>query len=231
METWAIIENHVALSAGDGLWMAVWQEAETEPQRWVVYRFLLSQAWRGPREACQTVGWVLLISFSTAYFAIHSLLLLSRPKSSYPVDRWQIWQISEKLFVLHRCMGLLLKQTGHVTLFNTLSCPSLASSVYQKGNLSHAIMAENKGDEVLCTKKGGDQRALMKSDCAGRVALTPQVVGDCGVPHAAWRQICSTRYVLGEGMSAAVLGMTLITSSVTGILCNTRGVEVAPRFR
>lgn len=63
------------------------------------------------------------------------------------------------------------------------------------------------------------------------LALTPQVVGDCGVPHAAWRQIRSTRYGLGEGMSAAVLGMTLITLSVTGILCNPRGVEVAPRFR
>lgn len=50
-------------------------------------------------------------------------------------------------------------------------------------------MAENKGDEVLCTKKGGDQRAVMKSDRARRVALTPQVVGDCVVPHAAWRQI------------------------------------------
>lgn len=48
-------------------------------------------------------------------------------------------------------------------------------------------MAENKGDEVLCTKKGGDQRAGMKSDCAGRVALPPQVVGDAAVPHAAWR--------------------------------------------
>lgn len=74
-------------------------------------------------------------------------------------------------------MGLLLKQTGHVTLFNTLSCPSLASSVYQKGNLSHAIMAENKGDEVLCTKKGGDQRALMKSDCAGRVSFNSTSCG------------------------------------------------------
>lgn len=200
METWAIIENHVALSAGDGLWMAVWQGAETEPQRWVVYGFLLSQAWRGPREDCQTVGWVLLISFSTACFAIHSLLLVSRPKSSYPVDRWQICQISEKLFVLRRCMGLLLKQTGHVTLFNTLSCPSLASSVYQKGSLSHAIMAENKGDEVLCTKEGGDQRALMKRDCAGREAWTPQVLGGCGVPHAAWRQIRSTLCALGEGI-------------------------------
>lgn len=41
----------------------------------------------GPREACQTVGCVLLSSFNTAYFAIHSLLVLSRPKSSYPVDR------------------------------------------------------------------------------------------------------------------------------------------------
>lgn len=51
-------------------------------------------------------------------------------------------------------MGFLLKQTGHMTLFNTLFYTSLASSVYQKGNLSHAIMAENKGDEVLCTKKG-----------------------------------------------------------------------------
>lgn len=92
-------------------------------------------------------------------------------------------------------------------------------------------MAENKGDEVLCTKKGGDQRALMKSDCAGRVALTPQLVGDCRVPHAAWRQIRSTLDVLGEGMGAAVSGMTLITLSVTGILCSPRGVEVAPRSR
>lgn len=50
-------------------------------------------------------------------------------------------------------------------------------------------MAENKGDEVLCTKKGGDQRVEMKSDCAGRVALTLRVVGDCVVaPHAAWKQ-------------------------------------------
>lgn len=51
------------------------------------------------------------------------------------------------------------------------------------------------------------------------------------MPRAAWRQIRSTRYGLGEGMSAAVLGMTLMTLSVTGILCNPRGVEVAPRFR
>lgn len=51
-------------------------------------------------------------------------------------------------------MGFLLKPSGHMTLFNTLSSTSLASSVYQKGNLSHAIMTENKGDEVWCTKKG-----------------------------------------------------------------------------
>lgn len=41
-----------------------------------------------PGEACQTVGCVLPISFSTSCFAIHSLLLLSRQNSSYPVDRW-----------------------------------------------------------------------------------------------------------------------------------------------
>lgn len=51
-------------------------------------------------------------------------------------------------------MGFLLKPGGHMTLFNTLFCTTMASSVYQKGNLSHAIMTENKGDEVLCTKKG-----------------------------------------------------------------------------
>lgn len=43
-------------------------------------------------------------------------------------------------------------------------------------------MAENKGDEVLCTKKGGDQRAVMKSDCAGRVALTLELWGTVRCP-------------------------------------------------
>lgn len=55
-----------------------------------------------------------------------------------------------------------------MTLFNTLFCTRLASSVYQKGNLSHAIMTENKGDEVLCTKKGWDQRAVMKTNYSRR---------------------------------------------------------------
>lgn len=80
---------------------------------------------------------------------------------------------------------------------------------------------------MLCTKKGGEQRALMKSDFTGRVALAPQVVGDCGVPHAAGR--FAAHCVPGEGLGAAVLGMALMTSSVTGILCSPRGVEVAPR--
>lgn len=51
-------------------------------------------------------------------------------------------------------MGFLLKQTEHMTLFNTLFDTDLAFRVYQRRNLSHAIMTENKGDEVLCTKNG-----------------------------------------------------------------------------
>lgn len=49
-------------------------------------------------------------------------------------------------------------------------------------------MAENKGDEVLCTKKGWDQRAVMKTDYTRRAASTPEVVWDCLGPDAAWRQ-------------------------------------------
>lgn len=60
-------------------------------------------------------------------------------------------------------------------------------------------MAENKGDDVLCTKKGGDQRVVMKSDCSGRVALTLRVVGDCVVPCAAWRQTLRHTIYLEKG--------------------------------
>lgn len=51
-------------------------------------------------------------------------------------------------------MGCLLKQTEHMTLFNTLFDTDLAFRLYQRRNLSHAIMTENKGDEVLYTKNG-----------------------------------------------------------------------------
>lgn len=83
-------------------------------------------------------------------------------------------------------MGFLLKPAGHMTLFNTLFCTSLAFSIHQKGNLSHAIMTENKGDEVLCTKKGGDQRVVMKTDYNRRTASTPEVVWDRLGPDTAW---------------------------------------------
>lgn len=49
-----------------------------------------------------------------------------------------------------------------MTLFNTLFWTSVASSVCQKADLSHASVAENKGDDTLCTKKGQDQRVVMK---------------------------------------------------------------------
>lgn len=73
-------------------------------------------------------------------------------------------------------------------------------------------------------QKGGDQRAGMKSDCAGRVALPPQVVGDAAVPHAAWRLLHCT--ALGEGMAAAVVGTTLLKLSVAGILCSPSSTQV-----
>jgi hypothetical protein len=87
-----------------------------------------------------------------------------------------------------------------MTLFNTLFFPSLASSVYQKGNLSHAIIAENKGDEVLCTKKGGDQSAVMKTDYVVREASSPEVGWDWLGPDSAQRHICG--HTLGSMQKA-----------------------------
>lgn len=72
-----------------------------------------------------------------------------------------------------------------MTLFNTLFWTSVASNVYQRGDLSHAIMAENKGDEALCTKKGRDQRVVMKTDYRRRAASTSEVVQGCLGPDTA----------------------------------------------
>lgn len=40
-------------------------------------------------------------------------------------------------------------------------------------------MLENKGDEVLCTEKGRDQRTVMKTGDSRRAASTLEVVWDC----------------------------------------------------
>lgn len=59
MVTWAIIENQVAPSAGDGTWMTVWQGAETGPRLATLLAAVTStvqistrweQSWQG--EAC-----------------------------------------------------------------------------------------------------------------------------------------------------------------------------------
>lgn len=56
---------------------------------------------------------------------------------------------------------LFSQQTVHMALFDTLFPDSdLACRRYQRGDLSHAIMAENKGDEVWRTKESKGSKGL-----------------------------------------------------------------------
>lgn len=56
---------------------------------------------------------------------------------------------------------LFSQQTAHMALFDTLFPDSdLACRRYQRGDLSHAIMAENKGDEVCRTKESKGSKGL-----------------------------------------------------------------------
>lgn len=56
---------------------------------------------------------------------------------------------------------LFSQQTAHMALFDTLFPDSdLACRQYQRGDLSHAIMAENKGDEVCRTKESTGSKGL-----------------------------------------------------------------------
>lgn len=56
---------------------------------------------------------------------------------------------------------LFSRQTAHMALFDALFPDSdLACRRYQRGDLSHAIMAENKGDEVCRIKESKGSKGL-----------------------------------------------------------------------
>lgn len=74
----------------------------------------------------------------------------------------------KSLFVFRRCMSpfILPADSAHGTFPHSF-CPIVIwhADAIKGGDLSHAIMAENKGDEVCRTKgKQGIKRAGMKAD-------------------------------------------------------------------
>lgn len=123
--------------------------------------------------SCQTVQHVQHVSFSTYSSTEQSPcpppFHRQDDRTAHILRQDDRYVISLKsLFVFRRCMSpfILPADSAHGTFPHSF-CPIVIwhADAIKGGDLSHAIMAENKGDEVCRTKgKQGIKRAGMKAD-------------------------------------------------------------------
>lgn len=166
-----VIEKHVALSAGDGrqIHLTVHNVVQTETKG-ATCNHEISAKLIAVSNIIFTHS-VCIVHLLPFLFSLVTLMLSPAPSSllrcslcikSTPwfiscvgmIDMSYLWEM--RLSDASTGASFLSDQTLHTPFLFALAW--LAHRHYQRRNLSHAIMAENKGDEVYCREETGGSK-------------------------------------------------------------------------